>query len=554
MLIELYIKNYAIIDELQLEFQDGMIVLSGETGAGKSIIIDALALAIGGRTDIQVIRHGEARCEITACFDINNNSAAKAWLNDNEIQDEDHPEQCIFRRIITQDGRSKSMINGQVFPVQKTRELAQYLVDIHGQHEHQSLLKPETHRSQLDDYCQHAELLEPVAQHYKACQVLQTELQTLSQAQTQDDSARKALLTYQLEELQEAALEEGEWETLNQEHTMLSQAESWLQQAQTIHTILTAEEASVESLLNSAISFLPRDAMWNDAQSLLDNTLVYCREADEAVRYLMDRIEMDPEKLQRLDMRIQQLHALSRKHHVSVEELPKLQQTIAETLDALETGEERKALLEEKLKAAEEAYHASAKRLSESRKEKAGMLGAAITEHLRQLGLVHGQLEVRVEPQNVIRQLGYDKVEYYLITNPDQPARPLIKIASGGELSRISLAIEVVTTAQNQGLTRLFDEVDVGISGKTAAVVGKLLRQLGEKSQIFCITHQPQVAGLGNHHFLVEKSVHPEQGTLRFNVKALNREEKIQEVARMLGGLEVTPHTLAHAAELVVSP
>lgn len=564
MLVSLHVKNYVIIDELMLDFQSGMTVISGETGAGKSIIMDALELAIGGRAEIQVIKHGQTRCEITAVFDVSKNALAKTWLIEQDLIESEREFDCIFRRVISQDGRSKSTINGQAFPVQKTRELAQYLMDIHGQHEHQSLLKPEVHRTQLDSYAEHAALTRAVTEHYKIWQALNTELEKLSSHPSDTQVAQKSLLNYQLEELIHAEIEEGESEKLHQEHTTLSQVNTWLENAQGIADILSSdEEISLRRLLQTALNLLPSTKnlhqdlplAWKNLQALLENAQIQCQEAEEEARHMLNSMESDPERLAHIENRLHQLHALARKHHTTMEALPQLKKELMLELEGLEKNEEKIILLKEKLVEVEKKYHESAQALSKSRQHFAIKLGKAVTEFIRQLGMVHGCLEVVLETQPQIRGYGYDKVEYYIMTNPSQPPRPLGKVASGGELSRISLAIEVVTTQKNEDLTRLFDEVDVGIGGQTAAVVGKLMRTLGEKSQVLCITHQPQTASQGHQHLLVSKKIeqHDGENIACFYVNELTQNEKVNEIARMLGGFEMTSHTLAHAEELLAS-
>ncbi len=559
MLTALHVKNYVIIDELMLDFQPGMTVISGETGAGKSIIMDALELAVGARAELHAIKQGESRCEISAVFDISKNFLAKNWLSEHDVLAEkpEEEKECVFRRVISADGRSRSTINGTVFPVQKTRELAQYLLDVHGQHEHQALFKLETHRHQLDEYAGHVLQCTQVLKQYKACQELYLERDQLSSQLSEAQTAHRTLLQYQLEELEQAEIFEGEIEQLNQEHQRLSSIDVWLQQAQGIQELLASEnEASVQSLLHSAEQLLPRafSESWKNLREILENMVTQCQEAQTELRTFLASMELDPERLQQVEKRLQQLHALARKHHTTMEDLPQLQQRLLSELEMLEQGQERKAALEKQIIEAEKKYHEYALKLSESRQKNAMHLGEAITQQLRHLGLPHAVLEVRLESLPHIRPYGYDKVEYYITTNPSHPTRPLVKVASGGELSRISLAIEVVTTQENQDLTRLFDEVDVGIGGQTAAVVGKLLRTLGEKSQVLCITHQPQTAAQGHQHLVVEKKVllQGNQPITRFEVHELTSSARVHEIARMLGGLEMTQNTLAHAADLLI--
>lgn len=572
MLTSLHIKNYVIIDELDLDFQSGMTVISGETGAGKSIIMDALELAIGGRAEAHVIKHGQTRCEISACFDVARAPQAQQWLFDQELENEE----CIFRRTLTADGRSRSTINGQVFPIQKTRELAQYLLDIHGQHEHQSLLKTDTHRKQLDDYTaqiypEHITYLNNVAEHHKICQTLRAAMERLPSLVSDEKKAREALLTYQWDELEQAGISIGEAEKLHQEHVRLSQTDLWLNNAQGLSEILNSdEEIALQRLFATALNFVPHSQdssnafpAWNNIRSLLEQAQIQCQEAQHEVNQLLESMEVDPERLAEIEERLKILHALARKHQTTMEDLPRFKEAMANEIAELKTAQEKKSALEAELKIAETNYHGAAQIVSDTRKKYAKELERAITHWLHQLGLAHAQLEIvfndNIHTTNAknINKLGYDRVEYYITTNPSQPARPLAKVASGGELSRISLAIEVVTTQQNGDLTRLFDEVDVGIGGQTAAIVGQLLRSLGEKSQVLCITHQPQTAAQGHQHFYVEKTIEKttidkqEKDVACFHVHNLDRDARIREVARMLGGLEMTSHTLAHAAELM---
>jgi DNA repair protein RecN (Recombination protein N) len=568
MLTSLHVKNYVIIDELLLDFKAGMTVVSGETGAGKSIIMDALELAIGARADSAVIKQGQPRCEITAVFEISDNSQARNWLTEHDLET-DSVDECMFRRIITEDGRSRSSINGQLFPLQKMRELAQYLLDVHGQHEHQSLLKSETHRQQLDDYSSqidpnHGYLLREVHQHYRAWQVLSVELKRLSlESQSSSDATGKNLLNYQLEELLEANLQEGEVESLNEEHTQLSQVDGWLTDAQAISEIISSEqEASINRLLKTALTLLPHSSTWANLRELLENAQIQCQEAEEEVRHIVDTMEANPERLQEIEQRLQLLNSLARKHHITMDKLPELQQKLTDMLEKLTHCDKQKILLEKQMLDIKKKHGEVSKKLSESRKHHAVTLGGKITELIQTLGMSHGQLMVNVHSVtpsdselSCMHLDGYDRVEYFIMTNPDQPSRPLNKIASGGELSRISLAIEVITTQHNQSITRLFDEIDVGIGGQTAAVVGRLLRSLGKKSQILCITHQPQTAAQGNQHFCVRKKIIQEEGQKNktiFTLTELDEQSRIQEIARMLGGLEVTSNTLAHAKDLLM--
>lgn len=556
MLEALHIKNYVIIDELMLDFQAGMTVISGETGAGKSIIMDALELAVGARAEAHVIKHGQTRCEITASFDVSKNPAAQKWLFENDFETTSF--ECIFRRTLTSDGRSRSTINGQMVTIQKTRELAQYLLDIHGQHEHQSLLKSDTHRIQLDEYANHVQQAEDVAKQYKIWQALHMEIENLSSTVSITEEAHKTLLTYQLEELNAAELEEGEATKLNQEHVQLSQVDTWLKNAQGISEILGSDqEMSLRSLLQAALNLLPHakelPPAWQNLHTILENAAIQCKEAEDETKHILATMEPDPERLQQVEKRLQLLHALSRKHHTTIEDLPQWREKLLTELEVLEKGQEKKLALEKQLMDAEKNYHKIAKILSENRHQQAIKLGEAVTQFIHQLGLVHGKLDVHIESQPQVRSYGYDKVEYYIVMNPSQPPRPLTKVASGGELSRISLAIEVVTTQENYDLTRLFDEVDVGIGGQTAAVVGKLLRTLGEKSQVLCITHQPQTAAQGHQHLFVEKKVikYENQEVAHFEIRELDHQAKVKEIARMLGGLEMTSNTLAHAQDLL---
>lgn len=551
MLISLRIENFAIVSELELDFSAGMTAFTGETGAGKSIMIDALMLALGDRADISVIRKGADKCDISACFHIDKESQPAAWLLEHDIAYDE--EGLYLRRVIYAEGRSKSYINGQPFPLQKIKELSEMLVDIHGQHQHQRLLHHATHRQQLDQYGNHQPLLEEVHRHYQQCQQLKQQLQLLqNQDSTQD---QVTLLQFQIDELERLELQEGEMQTLHEEHQLLHHALEYLQHTQQINELLRADEQpNICQQLNQVLQLLtslPQEQPCiKNANDLINSALIQCEEALDEISKFSDQVQLDPERLVDVEERISHLHQAARKYHIEASQLPAHALHLQQQLSVLQDSEQQQQKLQQQYDKQVQAYEKAAFALRTARQKHAEKLAAEITLSIRQLGMPKGFVELNITPLDKMHAHGLDKVEYLVCTNPGMSPDTLVKVASGGELSRIGLAIHVITAQRGATPTLLFDEVDVGIGGATAALVGQLLRKLGERLQVFCVTHQPQVASCAHHHFMVEKESNHEQTFSR--VTSLAEPEKIDEIARMLGGLTITEQTRSHAKELLV--
>jgi DNA repair protein RecN (Recombination protein N) len=551
MLTSLRIENFAIVSELELDFSSGMTAFTGETGAGKSIMIDALMLALGGRADASVVRGGAEKCDISACFQMDASSSPALWLAANDI---DAPENEIFlRRVVYAEGRSKSYINGQPFPLQKIKELSEMLVDIHGQHQHQTLLQHATHRQQLDQYAHHDHLLEEVSRLYYQCQQLKQALKRL-----QDESLAReqvALLQYQIEELEQLALKEGEMQALHEEHQLLHHARDYLEHTQQMTSLLSDDEQpNITQGLNQAIHLLaslPQEQSFiKTVSELLNSALIQCEEARDELARFSSQVSLDPERLLEVEERISHIHQAARKYHLEASQLPAHVLYLRQALEKLQTSEQEQKKLQHQYEMCLKSYEEAALLLRSSRQQHAEKLAEEIGLSIRQLGMPKGSIKLEFTPLDKMQAHGLDKVEYIVCTNPGMPADSLAKVVSGGELSRIGLAIHVITAQRGATPTLLFDEVDVGIGGGTAALVGQLLRKLGERLQVFCVTHQPQVASCAHHHFVVEKESNSEQTFSR--IIALDEPDKVDEIARMLGGLTITEQTLSHARELLV--
>lgn len=550
MLTSLRIVNFAIVKELDLDFSKGMTAFTGETGAGKSIMIDALLLALGSRADCSIVRPHQEKCEVTATFHLEENAQAREWLNQHDVSIEDG--ELLLRRQLYAEGRSKSYINGQPFPLQKIKELSEQLVQIHGQHQHQTLMHHQTHRQQLDNYANHDNLLKEVHGAYKQCQQIKIDLNSLITEDKADDKI--AFLQFQKDELQALALQPSEVDDLHQEHQLLHHAKDYLQAAQQATALLNGEEdATVTIHLNQVLHLLQRLPQDNKhlitAIELISTAIIHCEEAKEAIDDFLTQVHLDPERLQTVEERLSLLHQMARKYHVDVKQLLHHEKTISQTLETLKSLDEKIAKLQQDYQKAENVYRAKAQELTASRLKHAEKMSTDISTIIKQLGMPNGQLRVAINPLESMQAHGVDRVEYRICTNPGLPEEALNKIASGGELSRISLAIQMICGQRGTAPTLIFDEVDVGIGGGTAALVGQLLRQLGECLQVFCVTHQPQVAASAHAHFMVEKYTESEETFSR--IVPLTVEGKINEVARMLSGLTITEQTRLHAKELL---
>lgn len=550
MLSALRIENFAIVKSLELEFSSGMSAFTGETGAGKSIMIDALMLAMGGRAEASAIRPGEDKCDITASFQVDAASEPAFWLNNHDISVEDGV--LYLRRVLYAEGRSKSYINGQPFPLNKVRELSELLVHIHGQHQHQTLLQHVTHRQQLDQYAGHDLLLNSVSRLYKEHQALKNELIHLQSQNNQQD--RTALLQFQIDELKALELQPGEMAELSREHKLLHHAREYLSRSDLIEQHLNSgEEQTICGQLNQVLqnfTELPSDHPGlKNALELINSAFIQCEEAAAEIRHFAEQIPLDPERLAAVESRMAELHNAGRKYHMDSDNLLQHYEFLQMELFTLQNNEQNIVKLRSRCEDLTKEYETEALKLRQSRQQAAARLSADITAIICQLGMPKGIISLEIQPLDKMHSHGIDRVEYKVQTNPGSPPDALNKIASGGELSRISLAIQMITAQRGATPTLLFDEVDVGIGGSTAALVGRHLRKLGERLQVFCVTHQPQVASSAHHHFLVEK--HSGQSETFSSITELNQENKVNEIARMLGGLTITDQTRSHARELL---
>ncbi|GGK65139.1 DNA repair protein RecN [Amphritea balenae] len=551
MLTQLNIRNYAIVEQLDLELNKGMTVVSGETGAGKSIMLDALGLALGDRADMGSVRRGAERAEIIASFDINNIPAAKKWLKLQDMDDED----CILRRVITNEGRSRSYINGSPCPINKVRELGEYLIEIHGQHEHQRLLKKDHHRYLLDAYSGKGDLANKTRQMFRNWNSLSTRLHKLTE-QSEEQAAQVQLLRYQAEELEQIGLSEGEFEALVEEQNTLANAGEILQSGQQILQITSdSESGNCLSLLNQCQHLLSNmkgtSPSITQTIEMLNSAHIQIEEAAQEISHYMDRVELNPERQIIVEERLSTIFDLARKNRVPPEQLTAFQQQIQQELDGLSLSDQALEELQQETELAKQAFIASAEKLSKTRQKAAKTLGSEVNKQLHSLGMTAAKIEVALTayPEQQLSAHGLEEVEFLISTNTGQPARPLNKIASGGELSRISLAIQVITAQSSSTPSLIFDEVDVGIGGAIAEVVGRLLRQLGEHSQVMVVTHQPQVAAQGHQHLFVSKQ--SDKNKTHTRIDQLNIDQRVGEVARMLGGIDVTETSLDHAREML---
>ena len=554
MLTQLTINNFAIVRQLEIELAKGMSVITGETGAGKSIAIDALGLCLGQRIETSMVREGQERAEICATFFIEPTNPAYQWLQEQELQDPDNPSDCILRRVINADGRSKAFINSTPVSASQLKEIGQYLIHINGQHASQLLLKNDYQLQLVDTFAHHNDLLAQMREDYRAWKNLQTQVKNFQQ-KVAENEAKKQLLQYQVEELDEFALRPNEYLELEEDQRRLSNSEQLTQLSQSALQLLSENETvSIDSMLYRATQYIDElselDPRYVSVQTMLNDALIQVQEATSEVQHLASHIEQDPMLLQEIEQRLGQALQLARKHNVKPEELVEWHQKLKAELTALLdfSESEERLILEEK--AAFEKMQHTAKQLHESRSQAAEKLAQQVTHSIKGLAMENAEFFIEVNSDlTKVASNGADNIVFTLRSNLGQQAQPLAKVASGGELSRISLAIQVLTSDQSAIPTLIFDEVDVGISGKTASVVGKLLRQLGDKCQVLCVTHLPQVACHGHHQFNVEKFTVDDKTETKMT--ALSQEERVPALARLLGGSEITDLALANAQEML---
>ncbi|MBO9470259.1 DNA repair protein RecN [Endozoicomonas sp. G2_2] len=552
MLAEITIRNFAIIDRLDVEFDAGMTVLSGETGAGKSILVDALNLILGDRADAAAVREGAERADISARFILDDAPAARAWLTEHELDDDN---ECVIRRVVASEGRSRCWINGAPMPARELRELGEKLVDIHGQHAHQSLLRRSAQRALLDEYGEHTDTLAAVAEAADALRATREEIARIEQVDDAGDM-RIDLLRYQVNELDALDLGADELETLEAEHRRLASAERLIGDGQrALVALYEAEEGAAMDQLGSAerlvVDLAEIDDGFTPVLELIAGARIQAQEAVDALRHHVDTLDIDPQRFHEVEQRLSSIQDLARKHHCAPADLPELAQRLAAELESLEGAGARLASLRADAERQTEDYKKAAAALSDKRRIAAGHLGEAITRIIQSLGMPEGVFSVRVTPDAHARvsAAGTDEIEFLIAANPGQSARPLERVASGGELSRISLAIEVVAATRTRVPTLVFDEVDTGIGGGVAEIVGRQLRELGATGQSLCVTHLPQVAAQAAHHLHVAKQVADGQTSTR--ISRLDDKARVEELARMLGGVELTAQTRAHAADMI---
>lgn len=548
MLINLSIQDYAVVDQLEVDLNPGMTCITGETGAGKSIMLDALGLCIGDRADSRAIRPGAARTDIAACFDVSHNMRAQVWLAERDL---DASGDCILRRTITAEGRSRAYINGSPATLSDCADLGQLLVDIHSQHAHQSLLRRPVQRNLLDTYAGAEALIVDVSETAQRWRVLQEDYTRLA-GQTEEFDARKALLTYQIAELESLNPQVGELEQLETQHQVLANAAFIIDSANDIASGCESQRDQLARLVQLANDGRMATSATDNLRELLQSALIQLDEAQAETARFAASVELDPEGLRATEERMSALHDLARKHRVTPEALPELLSSLQAELASLMGGSEQLEALEQALTDTALAWRTHAKALSEQRRETATKLAHRVMETLDGLAMNKCVFEIALIPfrdENPDPR-GAEDIEFLIATNPGATPGPLNKVASGGELSRISLALQVVAADTATSPTMIFDEVDVGIGGGVAEVVGDLLHRLGKLSQVLVVTHQPQVAAKGNQHLLVtktgDKKVHSE-------LTMLDGQARIEEVGRMLGGAKLTVSTLAHAKEMLES-
>ncbi|MEM7026968.1 MAG: DNA repair protein RecN [Pseudomonadota bacterium] len=551
MLQRLVISDLAIIQHLELDFASGMTVFTGETGAGKSILLDAIGLILGDRADNNLIRGGADKTEITGVFSLTDLPMVKSQLDSLDIDTDDN--ELFVRRVVSKDGRSRAYLNRSPVPLQTLREIGQYLIDIYGQHAHQSLGKPNIQRQLLDENGDYETLLSLVRQLYLDWKQLKQELSEIkTNGENYED--RLTLLRYQIDELNEFNISENEYETLNQTHKKLANSQQIISTcAEAINRLSESDNAFSQQLAiyQSKFADLEKyDASLSNVTELFNQAMIQVDEAIAELRLKIEQTDNDQESLTQIEHRLDRYHELARKHHVKPDQLTEHFQALEDELNKLEHGQEHYDALQAKLENINIDYKEQAKQLYAKRQELASSLSVSVTEKMHELG-IGGTFSISVEQidDEVVREYGMDTIQFLVSTNPGQPLRPLTKVASGGELSRLSLAIQIIGISTNSVPTLIFDEVDTGISGGIAEVVGKMLATLSNSRQIFCVTHLAQVASCGQHHCRVSKK--DESNQIKTHVEQLNRVERIDELARMLAGLEITKESRANAEKLL---
>lgn len=553
MLTHIHINHFVIVKSLSLDFQNGLHVLTGETGAGKSIWIDAIEIAMGGRADAQLIYPGEKTGDITVCFDLRNLPEAKAWLSSHDFAMDD---ECVIRRVIDLEKPSRTTLNGTPIPQQWMREFSETLLSIHGQHQHQLLLKSDYQRNLVDRFADNDDLLLQIHSQYDAWKSLDREIESLKK-QMENKSSDLNLWQYQLAELQALGITENEYEGLFARYQQLHHAKKFTTSLQeTLSYIASDDNPSACDLAEKSLQLINHihtdDPQIENIRSLLQTATIHLNEARDALETYCYENDFSAEHLDKIESRLAILQDIARKHHIDPTQLHDVERSLQHKINLLSQADETLIDLEKQKNKIVTAYYEIAKKLTQKRQKAAKALSATITEQMQLLGMKGGEFNITLAPQQThIHPQGCEQIHFLIATNPGQTPHELSDIVSGGELSRLSLIIQVLTASQKNTATLIFDEVDVGVGGQTADLVGRLLRKLGEKTQVLCVTHLPQVAACGHHHFRAGKISDGKSTSTR--IVLLSEKERTAELARMLSGSTITEKSLEHANELLAT-
>lgn len=553
MLLQLIIRNFVIVEELTIDFAAQMTAITGETGAGKSIAIDALGLCLGQRADTSMIRQNAKEVDICAQFNLHDTPSALAWLKEHHLDEED---ECILRRIVGQDGRSKAYINGKAVPAAQLKELGHKLIQIHGQHSHQLLLKADYQQQLLDSYMNDPALCLQIKTHYKNWQKAKQTYLAYQQQQNEREM-RSQLLYYQLQELDEFSPQDGEYEQIDLEYKRLSNREEVIALSQACCQFLSdSEEGNALSLVQAAKTRIEdlitlSEPKFTVLLEMLENATIQLNEVSQELHLYAEHLECDPQQMMILEHRLSKQLDLARKHHIQPAELPQLHQKLQAEYQQLTEQQDYLQTLVKEVESTKQTALEAAKKLHQQRVNYAKILSEQISKRIKTLSMPHGELDIQVTFDEMqLNQLGADKIEFLVSTNKGQVKHAFSKVLSGGELSRIALAIQVITAQKAETPALIFDEVDVGISGGTATQVGRELRQLAQSTQVICVTHLPQVAGNAHNHFFVMKESNDKE--TQTSMILLDNKGRLDELARLLAGDEITVNTLANAKELLV--
>lgn len=552
MLMNLQVRDFAIVDRIDIEFGPGMTVLTGETGAGKSILVDALGLVLGERGNAKLVRNGAKRAEFAAEFDVASLARVKSWLAGQALDLDDG---CLLRRVIGSDGRSRAFINGNAVPVSQLKKLGELLLDIHGQHFHQSLGHKAVQRDLLDHFGGLLEQRKDLELSFRSWQEAATRLHELQQADA-DQASRLDLLTFQLQELDSLAAEDGEYAALNGERQKLQNSGRLLDGVTgALDSLIDNESGNANNLIADASrvidSLAEFDSELEPLVELLNSASIQVSEATESLRRYGETVDLDPRRRDWVEERLDALQTVARKHRVDAGELPQVCERLRDDFDAISNFEERGKALAQEVELLQQDFLKRATAIFKARRKAAKTFSAAVTDAMSGLGMPGGVFEVALSEldESQARPWGINDTEFLISANPGQTPQPLARIASGGELSRMSLSIQVIASDGSEIPAMVFDEVDSGVGGGVAEMVGRRLQELGASRQVLCVTHLPQVASLADQHFRISKV--SDGKSTRTRVAALSKEERIEELARMLGGVEITQKTLDHAAEML---